>query len=53
MGKPNYFSNFPNVDYTIESDHAGNLTQLEIKDYLHLLRVREDIFAEDTLYNNY
>lgn len=53
MGKPNYFSNFPNIDYAIESDHAGNLTQLEIKDYFHLLRVREDIFTEDTLYNKY
>ena len=50
MGKPNYFSNFPNIDYAIESDHAGNLTTLEINDYFHLLRVREDIFAEDTLY---
>ena len=53
MGKPNYFSNFPNLEYTIEADHAGNLTHLEIKDYFHLLRVREDIFAEDTLYTNY
>ena len=53
MGKPNYFSYFPNNKYAVESDHAGNLTYLEIKDYFHLLRVREDVFAEDTLYTKY
>ena len=53
MSKPNYFSYFPNNEYAIESDHAGNLTMLEIKDYFHLLKVRDDVFASDTLYTQY
>lgn len=53
MSKPNYFSYFPNNEYAIESDHAGNLTMLEVKDFFHLLKVREDIFSENTLYTKY
>jgi len=53
MSKPNYFSAFPNLDYTIASNKAGITTDIKIKDYFHLLRVRDDIFKQSTLYYQY
>ncbi|QBP05996.1 hypothetical protein [Synechococcus phage S-B68] len=53
MASPNYFSNFKNVRYALSSDHAGNLNYVNIKDFFRLLKVRDDIFAEDTLYTEY
>ena len=53
MGNPNYFSYLPNLDYTIKLDKAGNTTNIDIKDYFHLLKVREDIYKEETLYEPY
>ena len=53
MSKPEYFRRFPNLDYAIESDHAGNLTTLEIKDYFHLLRLKEEVYPDVTLYKTH
>lgn len=53
MSKPTYFTNFPNHEYAISTDHAGNITSIEVKDFFHLLKVREDIFSKDTLYTTY
>jgi len=53
MSKPNYFSAFPNIDYTISANKAGIPNNIKIKDYFHLLRIRDDIFKLDTLYYQY
>lgn len=53
MAKPQYFSYLPNLEYTVALDKAGNQTRLDIKDYFHLLKVREDIFKEETIYEPY
>lgn len=53
MSTPRYFSSFPNIDYTISANKAGIPTNIKIKDYFHLLRIRDDIFKEDTLYYQY
>jgi len=50
MSTPKYFKQFPNIKYTIATDLAGNTTDIEIKDYFHLMKVRLDIWAEETLY---
>ncbi len=53
MSTPQYFKSFPNLDYTISANKAGIPTNIKIKDYFHLLRIREDIFKKDTLYYKY
>ena len=53
MAFPKYFNKFPNIDYALTVNKAGKKTSVLIKDYFHLLRVREDIFKEDTLYYSY
>jgi len=53
MAYPKYFKALPNVDYATALNKAGKKTSVLIKDYFHLLRVREDIFKEDTLYYTY
>ena len=53
MSTPHYFKSFPNLDYTIAANRAGIPTTIQIKDYFHLLRIRDDIFKNDTLYYQY
>ena len=53
MSFPTYFSNFPNLEYTVSVDKAGNKTSIEIKDFFHLLKVREDIFKNSTVFDPY
>ena len=53
MAAPNYFSKFPNLKYPIRMDRAGNTDNINIKDYFHLLKMRDSVFAEDTMYDKY
>ena len=51
MGYPDYFSRFPNIKYPYKINRAGVVSSFTIKDYFHLLKVREDILPEDTIYS--
>ena len=51
MGYPKYFSKFPNIKYPYHMNRAGVVDTLTVKDFFHLLKVRDDIFAEDTIYS--
>jgi len=53
MAKPSYFKHFPNIKYAVSANKAGQANYIDIKDYFHLLRVRDDIFTNDTLYYDY
>jgi len=53
MSSPKYFQNFPNIQYALSVNKAGKPNYINIKDYFHLLAVRDDIFREDTLYTKY
>lgn len=53
MATPNYFSNFPNIDYAFKINKAGQPISCEIKDFFHLMKVRDDLYKYDTLYDNY
>jgi hypothetical protein len=53
MSKPKYFQNFPNIQYALRANKAGKRENIEIKDYFNLLKVRDDIYREDTLYSPY
>ena len=53
MGYPKYFSYFKNIKYAVSANKAGIENTINIKDYFHLLRVRDDIFKEDTVYTEY
>ena len=53
MGTPNYFSYFKNIKYAVSANKAGIENTINIKDYFRLLRVRDDIYKEDTLYTEY
>jgi hypothetical protein len=53
MSTPKYFRNFPNIQYAVSANKAGIPTYINIKDYFNLLKVRDDIFREETLYAPY
>tara|TARA_Y100001973_G_scaffold96433_1_gene151158 strand:+ start:114 stop:773 length:660 start_codon:yes stop_codon:yes gene_type:complete len=53
MSSPKYFTYFPNIQYALSTNSAGKLNRIEIKDYFHLLEVRDDIYREETLYAPY
>ena len=53
MATPTYFSNFPEIDYAVKINKAGQPEGCKIKDYFHLMKVRDDLFKYDTLYDNY
>lgn len=53
MSYPKYFSHFPDCDYAISINKGGKTNNIKIKDYFHLMSVRDDIFKEDTLYYVY
>lgn len=51
MVYPNYFSRFPNIKYPYEINRAGVESTITIKDYFHLLKVRDDILATNSFYS--
>jgi len=53
MSFPTYFSNFPDLDYAVSLDKAGNKTSIKIKDFFHLLKVRDDIYKNVTIFSPY
>ena len=53
MSTPKYFRYFPNIQYAVSANKAGITTDIAIKDYFHLLTVRDDIFREETMYSPY
>ena len=53
MSTPRYFRDFPNIQYALKVNKAGQPSYINIKDYFHLLTPRSDIYREDTLYNKY
>ena len=53
MTKPTYFQQLPNVKYAQSINKAGVANYVEMKDFFRLMRVRDDIFAEDTMYKEY
>ena len=53
MASPKYFSYFKDIEYAVNANKAGIPNVINIKDYFNLLRVRDDIYKEDTLYTEY
>ena len=53
MASPDYFSRFPNIDYGVKINKAGLVDTIKIKDYFHLLTVRDDITPTTTIYEPY
>ena len=53
MATPEYFQNFKDIDYAVKIDKAGNTTNITIKDYFRMMRLRDDVFREDTYYIEY
>ena len=53
MSYPKYFQYFPDLQYSLSVNKAGITKDIKIKDYFHLLKVRDDIFREETLYSPY
>ena len=53
MASPKYFQYFPDIQYALNVDKAGRAHHISIKDYFHLLSVRDDIYREETLYTKY
>ena len=53
MATPTYFSNFPDIDYAFKINKAGQPVACAIKDYFHLMKVRDDLYKYDTIYDNY
>jgi len=51
MAYPDYFSRFPNIKYPYKINRAGVVDSFTIKDYFHLLKVREEILDLDTFYS--
>ena len=53
MAYPDYFSRFPNIKYPYKINRAGITETFTIKDYFHLLKVRDEILSVDTFYSPY
>lgn len=53
MSTPNYFSQLPNLTYSLSVNKAGKTNDIIIKDYFRLLRIRKDVMRTDTLYVDY
>ena len=51
MAYPNYFSKFPNIKYPFKINRAGVVDTFTIKDFFHLLKVRDDVSSIDTFYS--
>lgn len=53
MASPKYFSYLPNIDYPVRMNRAGLVDTLKVKDFFHLMKIREDLFDDETLYEPY
>ena len=53
MATPNYFEQFPNINYAFKINKAGKAIGCDIKDYFHMMKIRDDLFKYDTIYDNY
>jgi hypothetical protein len=53
MSTPTYFSNYPDIDYAFKINKAGQPVSCLIKDFFHLMKVRDDLYKYDTIYDNY
>ena len=53
MSTPQYFQQLPNLRYAQTINKAGVANYVEMKDFFRLMRVRDDIYAEDTMYYEY
>ena len=53
MSTPSYFSNLPDLTYSVSINKAGQTKDIVIKDYFRLLRIREDVKRLNTLYVDY
>ena len=53
MTFPKYFRDFPDLQYTFTANKAGKPDYFTIKDFFHLLKVRDDVLKEQTLYTSY
>jgi len=53
MSTPNYFSYLPNVQYAQTVNKAGLPNYITAKDFFRLMKPKDDVFKEDTLYTNY
>lgn len=53
MATPTYFSNFPDINYALHMNKAGIVDYITIKDYFHLLKTRDEIRPEKTIYAPY
>ena len=51
MAYPDYYSRFPNIKYPYKINRAGVVDTFTVKDFFHLLKVREDILSTDTFYS--
>jgi len=53
MATPTYFSNLNTIKYAVSANSAGKVEYMDIVDYFQLSVMREDVYAEDTLYITY
>jgi len=53
MAKPQYFFHFPDIDYTTQINKAGVERKIKIKDYFHLMELRDDVAQEATNFYTY
>ena len=53
MTYPTYFSEFPNIKYPYKINKAGVIDTFTIKDFFHLLKVRDEILSTDTIFDPY
>ena len=53
MATPKYFSNFPNIDYANAVNKAGVQQKIAIKDYFHLLRIKDEVYSEANYFYTY
>lgn len=53
MATPVYFQNFNTIKYAVSANSAGKVEYMDIVDYFTLSTMREDIYAEDTMYVTY
>lgn len=53
MTTPNYFDNFPDIDYSNALNKAGIETKIPIKDYFHMISVKDNIYTKVSNYYTY
>ena len=53
MTTPKYFSDLPNLQYGQTVNKAGQINYVKMKDFFRLMKPKDDIFKEDTIYTDY